>query len=54
MEEFCKNCDGRKCMSCVLRYHHDACEDDCPDCCSEVLFEIDDYPTQNRGSTPYH
>jgi hypothetical protein len=29
----CTNCDGRKCMDCVLRYQHDYCVDDCPDCC---------------------
>lgn len=29
----CRNCDGRLCMSCVLRHIHDACADDCPDCC---------------------
>lgn len=31
----CRNCDDRKCMSCVLRYWHDACEDDCPMCCGD-------------------
>jgi len=30
---WCANCDGRRCMACVLRYLHDACEDDCPACC---------------------
>lgn len=32
----CRNCDDRKCMSCVLRYMHDACEDDCPMCCGSA------------------
>lgn len=27
------NCDERKCMSCVMRELHDACQDDCPSCC---------------------
>lgn len=30
----CRNCDDRKCMDCVFRYHHDACEESCPDCCT--------------------
>lgn len=33
----CTNCDGRKCMDCVLRYQHDYCVNDCPDCCGVVL-----------------
>jgi len=32
-DDWCTNCDGRKCMDCVLRYEHDACEDSCPFCC---------------------
>ncbi|WP_157897454.1 hypothetical protein [Mycobacteroides chelonae] len=32
--DYCRNCDGRKCMGCVFReYDHD-CADDCPDCCT--------------------
>lgn len=31
----CANCDDRKCMSCVFREIHDACEDDCPECCGD-------------------
>jgi hypothetical protein len=30
----CTNCDGRKCMDCVLRYMHDNCVYDCPFCCA--------------------
>lgn len=33
----CRNCDDRKCMDCVLRYHHDQCEDSCPCCCSPPI-----------------
>ena len=29
----CRNCDDRKCMSCVCREIHDECHDDCPACC---------------------
>jgi hypothetical protein len=29
----CRNCEDRKCMSCVMRYWHERCADDCPDCC---------------------
>jgi hypothetical protein len=35
----CTNCDGRKCMSCVMREMHDACRDDCPFCCPEAAIE---------------
>jgi hypothetical protein len=31
--ETCPNCDGQKCMDCVLRHQHETCEDDCPMCC---------------------
>lgn len=33
--DHCRNCNDRKCMDCVLRYVHDACEDSCPCCCVE-------------------
>jgi hypothetical protein len=36
-EGSCCNCGGRKCMACVFREQHGACEDDCPDCCPVVL-----------------
>jgi hypothetical protein len=29
----CANCDDRKCMACIFREPHDACADDCPECC---------------------
>ncbi len=30
---WCQNCDGAGgCMDCRLRYRHDECEQDCPDC----------------------
>lgn len=31
----CTNCDGRKCMGCVLREYDHQCQDDCPFCCAE-------------------
>jgi hypothetical protein len=31
-EGVCTNCDGRKCMACVLRQIHEECRDDCPFC----------------------
>lgn len=32
-DDYCRNCDGRKCMGCVFREHPHDCADDCPDCC---------------------
>ncbi|WP_074850595.1 dATP/dGTP pyrophosphohydrolase domain-containing protein [Tsukamurella tyrosinosolvens] len=32
-QDECSNCDGRKCMDCVCRHYHDACVEDCPQCC---------------------
>lgn len=32
--DYCRNCDGRKCMDCCSRTMHDQCVDDCPDCCA--------------------
>ena len=29
----CKNCDGRHCMSCVMRIWDHICQNDCPICC---------------------
>lgn len=34
--ESCCNCGGQRCMSCVFREMHDACVDDCPECCEEA------------------
>lgn len=31
----CPNCDDRHCMDCVMRYVHDTCVDDCPQCCAD-------------------
>lgn len=28
----CPTCDDRQCMDCVMRYHHDRCENTCPRC----------------------
>lgn len=33
--EWCPNCDDRRCMACVFREVHDACEESCPFCCAE-------------------
>lgn len=32
----CANCDGRRCMSCVVREEHDQCRNDCLYCCRDV------------------
>ena len=34
----CRNCDGRKCMGCVLREYDHYCADDCPDCCAPTAY----------------
>jgi hypothetical protein len=36
----CPNCDGRKCMDCVLRYWHEECVDDCPECCADQTMPV--------------
>lgn len=50
---FCENCDGRRCMSCVLREIHGSCIDDCPSCCptpqpalTRLAAEVDDLGTR--------
>lgn len=35
--EECSNCDGRKCMDCVMRTWHEKCENSCPVCCPEYV-----------------
>lgn len=40
ISEWCSNCDGRKCMDCVLRYVHDECKDDCPFCCPAEAWQM--------------
>ncbi len=30
----CENCNGRKCMGCVLREWDHKCAEDCPSCCT--------------------
>lgn len=37
----CENCDGRRCMACVVREVHDECVDDCPACCVIVTCPTD-------------
>lgn len=31
----CPNCHDRHCMNCIMRYIHDTCVDDCPQCCTD-------------------
>ena len=35
-ETECENCDGRKCMGCVMREWGHECADDCPTCCPDA------------------
>src|SRR3990167_5706445 len=28
----CSNCRGQGCMACVVREHHEECQNDCPSC----------------------
>ena len=36
----CANCDNRKCMDCVMRYIHNECREDCPDCMGDESREL--------------
>lgn len=38
-QEYCANCGGQKCMSCVLRTDHLLCTEDCPTCCPDHDWE---------------
>ena len=46
------DCDGRKCMSCVLRQWHDDCQMDCPDCCADTTPEPEPLTRPDEPSPP--
>jgi hypothetical protein len=49
---WCRNCGGVKCTSCVVRELHDACVDDCPECCNLPLWD-DGEPREENAASLY-